>query len=91
VPVDVCVSGSFEAGWETGGNTIAGLVEAVGGIAVACEDDHLVPALLQPHGRIYHQPLGAPDTQVGVQKDYRLCPFLVAGHGECGSSTMVGW
>ena len=72
-------------------STIAGLVEAVSGVAVAREDDDAVPALLKPHGRIHHQPLGAPDAQVRVQKDDCLFPLFVAGHLDNVLKHDVGW
>jgi hypothetical protein len=71
-------------------HTIAGLIEAVRGIAVAREDDHSVSALLQSHGRVHHQPLCTADSQVWVQEHYGLAPFLVAGHLDGSHGTVDG-
>lgn len=43
-------------------HTIASLIEAMGRVAVAREDDHLVPTLLQSYSSIDHQPLGASNA-----------------------------
>jgi hypothetical protein len=71
-------------------STITGLVKAVGCVAVAREDDNAVPALLQPDGRIHHQPLGAPDAQVRVQEDNGLFPLFAAGHLDNALNHNVG-
>lgn len=53
-------------------HTIARLVEAVLGIAVAREDRHRVPALLQANSGIDNQALCAANAQVGVEEDDAL-------------------
>lgn len=52
--------------------TIAGFIEAVVRVAVACKDDDLVAAFLQADGRVDDETLCAADAEVGVQEDDRL-------------------
>ncbi len=58
-------------------------------VAMARKDHNPMPSLLQTNSSVDNQALGAPNAQVGVQKDYRLL-FRVAGHGDGVDPGMVG-
>ncbi len=47
-------------------------------IAMARKDNNAMAPFLKSHGRVDHEPLGAANTQVRVEKDYRLWLPLVA-------------
>lgn len=49
--------------------TIAGLIEAMAGVAVGCEDGDFVAAVLQPDGGVNHQALSAADAEIWMKKD----------------------
>ena len=75
-----------------GGQTIAGFVEAVVGVAVAGEDDDFVAALLKADGGVDDESLGAADAEVGVQKDYGLflgILFVLFAGGRHGDSVRL--
>lgn len=44
--------------WRSGESTIARFVEAVVGVVVRSEHDHLMARLLQPQRCVHHKPLG---------------------------------
>lgn len=49
--------------------TVSGLVKAVFGITMACEDDNLVAPVLQSHSGVNHQPLGTANAKIWMEKD----------------------
>lgn len=58
--------------------TITGFVKAMLRIAVACEDDDLVAAVLKADSGIDDESLSSADSQVRVQEDYGLLGEAVA-------------
>lgn len=75
--------------------TISGFRKAMLGIAMARVDYNLVATLLKSNSSINNQPLGASDSQVGMQKDNGL-GFLVICHStnsmaHIASSWMLWW
>lgn len=69
-----------------GSVTVASLIEAVLGVAVAGEDDDLVAAILEADGGVYNEPFSATDTQVWVEKhDGALGLILVCHDGAVGA------
>jgi hypothetical protein len=58
--------------------TIAGLVEAVGAIAMRRENGDFVAAVLETDGGIDDKALGSPNAQVGMEEDDAL---RLGGHG----------
>jgi hypothetical protein len=74
-------------------STIAALLEAVLGVAVVGEDDDAVAALLQAHGGVDNETLGAADAQVWVEEDEGALGAAVgiaAGIGGGGGDGVCG-
>ena len=73
-------------------HTIPCLVEAMLRVAMAREDDNVIATVLQADGGVDHEPLGASDSQVGMQEDdgllWRRCRF---GHRRFRPGWLAGW
>lgn len=54
------------------GLTIAGFVEAVGGIAVRRKDGDFVATILKADGGVYNETFGTANSQVWVEEHYVL-------------------
>ena len=74
---------------EAGELTITGLLEAVLGVAVARKDHNTVAALLQPHGCVDDQSLGAAYAKVRVEEHDGPLALVPVRHG-AGLCSMAG-